>query len=215
MMTYYNNHPDVKIYLELLLTMFAIIFLGIVAIKPTATTVASLSAELSQKLEVAKTLDIKIDGLNQAGEVLEKNRENLAILDGALPTSPNVEEYIKQLEALAIKNGVQISDLEFDKVALIGAPIVLADPSNQENSEGSGVENPRALPPDASAIPIKMTLVGQYANLKTYLQDIESHRRPISISEISTDPTEDEVGVIRLSISGNLAYFYIPKGTNE
>jgi Tfp pilus assembly protein PilO len=209
-MTYYNNHPDVKIYLELLLTLFAIIFLGIFAIKPTATTVASLSAELSQKLEVAKTLDIKIDGLNQAAQALEQNKDNLEILNGAVPTSPMVEDYIKQLEALAIKNGVQISDLEVDKTALVGAPVVQKDPSATEEEDSKVI-----FPSDAAAVPIKMTLTGPYISLKAYLSDIESHRRPMSISEITSNITEDELGTIRLSISGKVPYFYIPKEVNE
>lgn len=212
-LAYYNSHPDIKAYLEIILSLVTVIILGVFAIKPTLTTIAELNAEVQQKEQTDATLDQKISSLSTAQQNLNNNQSTLVLLDTAVPTSPMLQDYIKQLEALAIQNGVTIQNLQVDQVALVGTPIAISPAQEQTPEEATA----SAIPAGASEIFLIISISGAYPNLAGFLENIEDHRRPITIDSITSNSldSETEGSTIQLTITGKIPYFYIPRINEE
>lgn len=202
MLSLYKNRADVKIYLELLLSMATIVIFIIFAIKPTLTTIGKLSAEISVKQEIVTALDQKISALTTAQQLVEQNKDKIAILDQSIPHSPEVASYIKQIEVLANNHALSIDTIQLSNVSLVGTSTA---------SNLSSDQSPLTAFPQ-NAIPIDTTfgVSGQYSDLSAFLKDLEDLRRPIAIDSITANSIiqQDLAATIQFTIKGRLPYVY-------
>lgn len=106
-----EQREDVKLYLELLLTLFAISFFALFAIRPTISTIIVLTKQISTQREVAAKLDQKITNLKAASSQKEKFERNFLTINQAIPNNEAAALAARQLETLAIKENVTLLDM--------------------------------------------------------------------------------------------------------
>lgn len=176
-------------FVELLLTIGAIIVFSVFAIRPTLVTIGGLTTEIGGKEDTVKQMDTKIDAILAAQTVFANESSRLALLDTAVPPQPNIDEYVHQIEQIANKDNVKVS-------VLTSGGIPLTD-TTADGSERS--------------FTVSFTLAGNYDALKTAMQDVENLRRPLQLVEwgISLDESQDS-GQLLLSLKGAIPYFPIP-----
>jgi hypothetical protein len=196
----YQNHPDLKIYLELLLSLITISFFGILALKPTALAISDLLVKIKNRKETLALMQNKIATLQSAQKNLNEQSAILPLLEIAIPSNPKPEEFIRQIQGLAEKNSTNISGFSIEESPLKGgAPKTSSPQTTSPFAEG------------ASATNFSGTITGSYANLFSFLQDLENLRMPIYISSFNlgtakkTDNTEGEIK-LSLTISGSVPF---------
>ncbi|MEK7472586.1 MAG: type 4a pilus biogenesis protein PilO [Patescibacteria group bacterium] len=187
----YNSKPNLKAYLELILSLGTIIIFSIYAIKPTILTIVELNNEIKSKENTVSLLTQKISNLKIASNILQKESQNLELIDSAIPTGANVEQLVKQIEKIAFDSSVVIRNFSSANIFLKG-------------SSDKKVEN---------ELPVSFSVTGNYQNLFLFLQTIENLRRPFRIDSFvfNSNITADNEKFIVLTISGNVPYEYEEK----
>lgn len=196
-MQLYRNRADVRAFLEILLSLFTVAIFGVFAIKPTVVTIGGLITEIRSKTQISQQLDQKIQALAAAQQIYEQEKAKIALLETAIPTSPALEDYVKQAELLAIDHQVSIEIVSVKNVPLIGEA-VLSETTVVPESEEDTVE---PFPPNGQAIEATLAVSGAYQDLLAYLKDIEEARRASlmdSVSFNSVATTADEVLIMTM-----------------
>lgn len=192
----YNTKPNLKIYLELTLSIFTVIIFSIFAIKPTILTVIELNNEIKAKTSLVDDLNLKLKNLQTAGQILQTNANDLIYLEQALPDTAKPENLIKQLEILASESNVKI-------IGISSSDVIISGDSDLKNKQI--VLTSTDL--NADELPFSISITGDYQSLLTYLRKIENLRRPIKIDSIAFNSNNTDTGkVINLLISGRTPY---------
>lgn len=203
----YKNRADVKIFLEIILSLITVIVFGLFAIRPTFVTIATLLTEIKTKEDISLQLDQKISNISTAQELVERNQDRIALLHSAIPSIPTPHTYVRQVEGLTIKNSVKIEQLRMENVTLVGETKEEITPSFDEDTPDILV-----LPPQAGAIEFSLSASGNYLSLLAFLKDIQNARRPFVIDSFSiTNVVESSQEKVVLTLTGRVPYINLVK----
>lgn len=186
---------EVIVYTGLTLTLLAIAFFGVFALKPTLTTIAALFKEIENQKIINQKLQTKINALSQAQVNYSLATTNLKLVDEALPKDPDLSQIIYQIEVLAQKEGVTIRSLSFEPVPLLGElPLKTV---GKEKTFGP------------QEIGVSLGLSGNYENLKSFLSSLENLRRLASIESFTFAGRKTEEGETSLSLNLTGTIYYL------
>lgn len=195
----YKERPDVKAFLEIFLSLMAISFFSIFALKPTAITIAELTKGIKEKEATLVIMDKKIQDLSRAQTIYSQESSRIALLSQSIPKIPFPELFVRQLEGTAGAQGVKILGISVGEVILKGE---LEDSIVRRRAE----ENP--LPNDAGDVSFSISVTGDYQNLIGFLGNMESLRRPVKVDLASlNEALKEDEEILVLVISGRIPYF--------
>ena len=83
----YQKKNELKMFMEVLLSLSAVAIFGLFAIKPTLTTIATLIKDMQGKRQTLALMDEKIENLNQARKVYDEEKAGIELLKTAIPKS--------------------------------------------------------------------------------------------------------------------------------
>lgn len=190
------QRKDVVIYTGLTLSLFAVAFFGLFALRPTLVTIASLTKEIRSKRETEQKLQTKINDLRQAQINYAQVASSVYLVNQALPTNSSLPEIIYQIEGLAQKNNLTLNSLTFMPVDIIN--------KNPKQKSVSKTFSP------ASEIGFDLTIKGNYENIKAFLDSLEKLRRIIIVDSFRLNQTKvEEETTMNLNLAGRA--FYIEK----
>lgn len=186
---------------SLSMTIFAISFFAIVAIRPTLVTIAKLTREIKEKREANSELQNKIKTLIAAQDEYVRNSDNIFLLDQALPKRSEFPLFAFMLEQIALDSGVEIESFSFEKIFI----------------------TKNTAPKESNLQPSKLGFAlissGDYLKLKDFVSKLETNKRIIKINKISfrltkkknaqfsdSTLTEQLVTEISVSIEGELFF---------
>lgn len=188
---------QIRYYTGIVLSILTVNFFLFFAVRPTLVTIASLWKEIKNEKVIAQKLEDKIDSLNQAQTEYQKVEKDLGIIYEAMPETPNSPDLIRQLEALAINNGVTIVAFQLGSNTLKGKQITV------QTLESSGV-NPADL---TSGLDFNIIISGEFDQLKSFVNDLNNLRRLITINNFSFQVgQENELGKLALSFNAKAPY---------
>lgn len=189
--TAYRNQSDLRVFIELLLTILAIFVFSVFAIRPTLVTIGGLTTEIQEKQQTIATMDAKIENIIAAQELFTREQETLRLLDTAVPAESAVVEYIQQLEKIGSAHNVQTVSMTMDDI-----PLTVTDLTKDTQEK---------------SLLVNTILTGSATDLQATLKDIENLRRPMRVShgEIYSDisSTDDRVYV---SLVGEIPFVIPP-----
>lgn len=195
----YNNKPDLKIYLELFLSLVTIVAFSIFAIRPTLLTIIQLTKEINDKEETVSKLSQKIRDLQTANNILQSRTEDIKYISEAIPSASTPDNLIKQIESLINENQVQTISFSTSNIDFIG--------KNQSTAKKSDGQKELAL--DAMEVPFTLSVTGPYQNLYNLISSIENMRRPVKVDSISINSNKlDENKKLIMTIAGRVPYIY-------
>jgi len=179
----YRKKRDLRMYLEILLSLATISFFGVFALRPTLLTISQLVVEIKSKKETIAVMNIKIKNLESAQQILLRETSGLSLLNTSVFDTPKPEVAARQFEGLSDKNIVKILGLSFEKTTL------------------------KPLPENAGGINLSVSATGSYQGLYSFLEDIENLRIPVQIDtfQIGATKAQDET-LLTLVISGRIPY---------
>ncbi|MFN4212604.1 MAG: type 4a pilus biogenesis protein PilO [Microgenomates group bacterium] len=93
----------------------------IFAIKPSLTTVFSLKKEESDLKRIDALYEDKIVNIASIQSQIEENREDLPLLDQALPSYPQVTKMIDDVKTIAEESSIMIKKADVSNVNLFAA----------------------------------------------------------------------------------------------
>ena len=193
----YYAKPNIKIYLELILSLTTIIIFSIFAIKPTILTIIELNKEIQTKENTIAEINQKLIDLQKANDIMQSESEKLARIETAIPSSASPENIILEMERLAAKNSLQILNLSMSEVIIMG----------NEKLKKRGAETFEKLPLEADELPFTVSLSGSYQNLVLLISDIENQIRPVKIDSLTINTSTTEEGkVLILTVAGRLPF---------
>ena len=196
----YNSKPNLRIYLELMLSLVTITIFSIFAIKPTILTIIEISNEIKGKEATIVKLNKKISDLKTANNILQSQSENLSLIDQAVPNEAELKKLIKQIETISILNSVEIKSLTSSELLIKGI-----------REKKKKVNDVTALPDNPEELPISFSISGDYQNLSTFLKSVENLRRPLKVDTLifNTSKSTDDQKIITLTISGRVPFLML------
>lgn len=193
----YKRRPDLKVFLELLLTLATISFFLVFALRPTVLAIVELTRDIRAKEETISKMDTKIQNLQTAQRNYVAQNANLELLETAIPNNPQPDLAVRQLEGLANNSGVAILGLNMGEAVLVGT---LSDRQKKANDLES-------LPQDAAGVAFSISVTGPYPSLQNFLSNLNNMRRPAKIDSLNINSSQIAGGaVLVIIVNGRLPY---------
>lgn len=178
----YKKRPDLKVYLEMLLSIITVVVLIVFAIKPTVITIAGLFTKISALTQTSKELDTKIRNLEVAQSIYNANQQNITLLTEAVPDTPNVGPFALQVRGAINKESLSTINIFVDKVNLGQAT-------------------------DSGKLKVTTSVSGNFASILSYIKDLEFLRRPTFIEKLDlVSIVSDKTKTINLTTLGSVPY---------
>lgn len=174
-----QNQPLLKASLFLTLSLVLIIVLVLSALRPTLTTIATLTGQIQQQRKLEQQLDAKINTLKEAQQQLSRISIQIAYLNDAIPTSAQISVWSNSLSRVASESGATVTDITIDNI-------------------------PVAQVSQAKPLAFKVTASGQYGQIYQFLQSLQSLRRLIKLDKLDVSRQNPSDNNISLTINGNL-----------
>lgn len=185
----YNTRVDIRMFVEVFLSLITIIIFLVFAIRPTLKTISLLYKEINSKRGTLQKLEDKVQALTQAQQVYESQRVSISILNLAVPNEALSEKYLRQIEGMAKLSGTTVSNMSTKEIPIFGGP-------------GSQGESP-------DSFTFSFDVLGSYDAVALFLSDFENSRRPMKIISAQLSAPKDETETnLRLSITGDVSYKY-------
>lgn len=192
----YKKRPDVKLFLEAILSLATILVFSIFALRPTLITIASLVREIRTKEETVAAMDEKIASLDEAEGLYTREEARINIIKEAIPQGAKPEVFLRQIEGVSQQSLTSLLGTSFGELTLLGkAP------------ERKAKEKEKSLPEGARALTFSVSVAGDYPALTKFLADIQKLRMPIKIDASGLNSAQSPTGVtLTLVISARTPY---------
>lgn len=186
----YKKRADLRAFLEMVLSIIAIMIFSVFAIKPTVITIIDLNKQIKEEKEVINTLNQKISNLQKAKSTFEQNKSSLEKIETAISSYPSPEIFVLQIKGIAARNNVDLVGLTIDDLVLIG-----------ENKKAVSSKGYVALPEGAKEMNYSINVRGNYTEIVNFLKEMENMRvislmDNVTISSSVTDSNRIIVAII-------------------
>jgi Tfp pilus assembly protein PilO len=171
-------------YIYIILTLFTVSFFGIFAISPTLSTIANLNKQKADNEKMYENLKTKLTNMQKLDAFYTANTDRIKMVDTAIPASAQIPTVIKKIESLAQQNSLFISDIETGAITIF--------PTVEKT-------------PPLYSFTITMSLVGDSADINSFIGDIINFDRIIGIETIGSGTTNENRSEV--VITGR-AFFY-------
>ena len=203
----YKERADVRVYLEILLSLTAISIFSVFALRPTLLTIAELIKEIDSKRETLAQMETKINYLAQAQTLFDRERGKIVLLDTSIPKKIDPVVFARQVEGLSSKHQSQILEVATGSTPISGA-VVIGSSTDSSTNSGNAIE---PLPEGTVTFNYSIQLVSaldQFATLSNFLSDLERLRLPTKLDSLNVSITEiDQEKILLMRIEGRLPYY--------
>ncbi len=192
----YKQRKDLKMFLEVLLTLATISFFAAFALRPTVLTIIALFKEIENKEQTLAQMGTKIENLQQAQTLFLQEEARIGLIKTTIPDIPAPDAFVRQVEGIAANYPVNLLGISISEVTLTG-----------EEKEKRAAGELEKLPEDAKAVSFSMSVAGDYPTIINFLSAVENMRRPIKIDAVNVlSPELEETQNLVLVITGRTPY---------
>ncbi len=170
------KNPIFQAYFSIVMSIFTIAIFVAFAIRPTLATIANLQRQIQDKQDINRRLDQKINDLSKLQSDYQTIERDLPLIFSALPQNPSVSKAIILLEKTATSAGVTLSAVN----------ITTADYSEIPLATGAAVASI-----SSSFVPINLTVVGDFDNIRNFLEQLTNLPRIFNPSNIGIVKSQD------------------------
>jgi len=202
----YRERADVRVYLEIILSLITVSVFSIFALRPTLLTIAELIREIQAKKSVVTKIDEKISNLSKAQILLDQKRVEVDILNFSIPKGPDPDIFARQIEGLSIKHNSPLVNMTLNKATILGR-----QSDNKPQSD-------ETLPEDSNQINFSVSTaipIDQYTALGNFISDLENLRRPIKIDKVTINANKEEDQIMLISVIDGRLPFFLGEYNNE
>lgn len=201
------QRPEIKASIEVILSVFTVIFLLFMAVRPTLTIVATLQKKIEDQDSVDRKLSNKITQLIKANEDLSTYSDSLSLFNSAVTDGHAQPGLAKRVEVLAAEEGLLINTLTLEAVPLIGQNINLSDKTR------GAVKPSLEAGTKISLFEISFDLRGRQEGLFNFLNKLENLDRAVILKnvEFKREQEKTETGATSETIrmNGKATAYYL------
>lgn len=190
------DKPEVRASLEVILSVFAVVVLTFLAIRPTITNVFALQKKIEDQNTLTIKADNKIKQLLTAQETLDGAVDQLPLYDEAVPDSFTYYDYLARIETVATKNGLRLESLNLPGDYLSESK----SPTTEVTKSDVYVKIDET---GKKMITVNFSVVGSQANILNFLLDLENMDRVAIITSLDITKTKKVAGQTESSLTGN------------
>ncbi len=185
----FYQKPVASVSLELFFSLFAVIFLVALAVKPTLITISELIKEIEDKKILNQQLSQKVASLSTVQDIYQENQQRMLVLDEALPPAPQLSEALKMLEKLALESNVTLHGID-----------------SREVPPEDVVKN--QLFQSRKNILLNVRITGLFDDMHRYIEELRSVRRLFVVDSISFSFIESSgKKELQAQLNVNVQYF--------
>lgn len=174
----FYRRKKARVYTGIVLSLLTITFFLFFAIRPTVTTIASLIKDIQDKKIINEQLQDKINALNSAQKEYQATAASLHLVDEALPENPGLSLLVRQIEALARKDGIAVRAVQLEGATLKGEDEKQTEPKDDQGTRFS------------------LAATGDYQQLKTFLASLTGLRRLVSVTAFTFQSDQETENLI-------------------
>ena len=171
------NGKNNRAYTTVIFSFLVISLFGWYAIRPTMQTIFTLKREIVDRTDVDKKMEDKISALIEAQAAMENIQNALPALSQALPSNADPVRAIAQIRGLADEVGVSMTSFTVPQVSLQDEQIKSKLPTVGK----------------VTSMPVTLSVIGAYPNVKQFLTQISDLRRITQISGMTFTPKQVSV----------------------
>ncbi|PIR58815.1 MAG: hypothetical protein COU69_03380 [Candidatus Pacebacteria bacterium CG10_big_fil_rev_8_21_14_0_10_56_10] len=203
----FYDHPVARVSLELFLSVGAVIFFAVFAIRPTLLTISDLLREIDQKTEIDSQLSQKVASLSSIQSAFLDLQGRLFVLEQAIPSQPDFITTAKIIEKIASDRQLAISNLQVTELPSGFGPGLgprpeqdqaaglsgqsLADETTAAQDRAAAAPSPDQLDqldqldqPQRASYNLSFTISGDYLTIREFVQDIINNRRMLVVDTV-------------------------------
>ncbi len=200
------QRPEIRASVEIILSIFTVLILLFIAIRPTLNIVATLQKKIDDQSVVDKKLSNKISQLIKATADLSTYASNLSLFSLAVTDGSLQGGVAKRIEVLAVASGVSINGLSLDAVPLLGSDIDLSDKTKEKK--------PATLTgTSVASFSINFDVSGSQDQLLDFLGKLENLDRVVIINNVSfkKQVSKDDKGAVvnTIQLTGKASAYYV------
>lgn len=169
---FYQN-PIAKVSFELLLSLSAIMFFAIFAIRPTLLTMFDLIKEIEDKRKLDQQLQQKVASLSTAQATYQNLEPRLGVLEEAIPSSPRFLYSLKLIEKVASEQELVITSMSVREV-----PEEMEAIFDTKNTERAN-------------LPVTLIVKGDYISIRQFVEDILGLQRTFVVDTVIFNKSEE------------------------
>ncbi len=183
----FYEKPVTRVSFELVMSLLAVIFFALFALRPTLNTMSALLQEIEEKEEVDAALQRKISALGTAQNEYLTYSERFGILDEAIHTNVSLERALIYMEYLVARENLSLAGLQIEEF-----PLVLTRP--EDLTEELSLDDR-----EIRAYAFQISFSGSYNDVLQFFSAIESVKPLFAVQEFSftVEETRDDTRVLR------------------
>jgi hypothetical protein len=189
LINYLHRQRDNKKFsksIELVATLFLIIFFVFVAIRPTFLTISSLIGEIKAKDQLVKKMKTKINNIIQAQENFSQVQSKYELIEASLPTRYRFFYAATQIQKNTNRSGANGTDeITFNLITEKQAPTILVPGSS------------------LSYFSTGLNVNGQLSSVADFVTKLLDNRRVLSIESITLGTKDKSPNVDTQPVDGN------------
>lgn len=201
----YRERADVKVYLEILLSLATVTMFSIFALRPTLLTIAELIKEIETKNGTVDVIDSKIQDLSKAQLLNDQQRANISLLQIAIPQEPRPDIFARQIEALTQRHQTPLSSFTIGETLILGETA----PKTASVQETEIATTPESQPEELTFSVQTKVNITNFTSSSNFLSEMEKFRRPVGINSFtfsSAENKQEEEKQLIFTITGYLPY---------
>ena len=176
--------PAAQVSMALILTIFAIIFFGIFAIRPTLATIVELNKRIDDQKIVVEKLEKKATALATAQSEYLLIEEKIPLIDAAIPKTQSLDTLLTQIEGIAATLNAPIDSIQVDEISF---PEELVD----EKDVGIVLD-----------LPLNITISSTFMDIKEFMVLLSKIKRLVSVESISfSSETVEDGKLLKMNLS--------------
>jgi len=195
---FYQN-PVARVSLELILSVLAVVFFAIFAIRPTLVTMSDLIKEIEDKRQLDEQMDLKIASLSTAEEQYNKYEDKFYLLDQSIPKQFDLVESLKKIEKIAGEDQLVINRISVSNII---------DPISDSQSALYLGQYQRDF------LLVNLDVTGSYLVIRQFVEKLIELRQLMIVDQV-TFSKKTESGELTAVIRVNLPYYSLDKEVAE
>lgn len=158
-----NERQKIIAYIYITISLFTLSFFGLFAIRPTIETIVNLNRQLKDNREVLTKIKQKQADLAKLTQDYEAMSSDIALIEKAIPNSPNIPYLSRQIETIALRSNVNLVSLDFGSI----------DPGEQKSGT-------------LASFPISISVEGNEIDVNVFIRELASMDRLLGFERFTT-----------------------------
>lgn len=154
---------------------------------PKYKSVKAVKGTVGQKQNELRAREGQLQSIHQLVRDLDAKKEELAVIDEAIPPAPRIPELLANIDHLARQSGISITNLEITSAAVLS--------TLQAGSEVGQVKKAEKILGSTKNLGImqaELRLKGRYPNFKSFILNTEQNLRLMDIDSVLAGAVDED-----------------------